>query len=84
MAKTKTELAELKTAGFSALECAPLGFQPSDFAAAFGIRPDAQKLFRAAQNGNEDEVRILLAAGAEPDGYKVSESVKSVSQSVSR
>ena len=38
------------------------------------------KLYWAAINGNEDEVRSLLAAGADPDGYKVSQSA---SQSVS-
>ena len=39
-----------------------------------------EKLYWAACNGNEDEVRSLLAAGADPEGYKVSEPV---SQSVS-
>ena len=63
--------ADLKTAEFSVVECAPLGFPPADFAAAF---PEVhKKVFELAYSGKVDEVRSLLAAGADPDEYKVSE-----------
>ena len=55
------------------LECAPLGFRPADFAAAFGIRPDAEKMYEFSKSGKVDELRIYLAAGTKPDGHKVSQ-----------
>ena len=70
--------ADLKTAEFSVVECAPLGFPPADFAAAFGIRPDAKKVYDLCYQSSlsreqVDEVRSLLKAGAGPDDYKVSQ-----------
>ena len=65
--------ADLKTADFSVVECAPLGFPPADFAAAF---PEVhEKVYDLCNQSKEqvDEVRSLLKAGAGPDDYKVSE-----------
>ena len=65
--------ADLKTAEFSVVECAPLGFPPADFAAAF---PEVhKKVYDLCHQSKEkvDEVRSLLAAGADPDEHKVGE-----------
>ena len=64
---------EMRAAGWSAAELTTAGLGPTDFATAFGIRPDARKVYDSANSGKVDELRIYLAAGTKPDGHKVSQ-----------
>ena len=74
--------ADLKAEGFTFTDIKRQGFSVADLTAAGFSAADGskdQEVFTASSNGDAKKVQTLLDLGADPEGYKVSESV---SQSV--